>query len=776
MALHPAVSPAAQLGVLNNLSALHQDRGQYEPALAVAEEAVAFAQQRFPKTPAMHLVALNNRATCLMHLSRLAEAQTRFEEARALLRDNPSMPALRRLRLLDNLAELYARLNDAEAAQGVIDEGLAVAGRDASFGYWHGRLLRLQATLAASQGRWAEVDALHARSMPLIAAAIGERHVFVEVSTVHRCIAQVSGRLTGEACDALRQRLPALNDVVPLHRFRVHHALGLAADAAGRGAEAREHHLRALAAAQSAGTAHPLWIAHDALAQHLRRSGARALAISFGKTAVEQIEAMRRDFSRTARDSERQFVADKHAVYRRLADWLAEDGRIDEALDVLRLLKTEEFLDFVRRDGAAALAGGPALTPREAGWRAQSPKAGGDGAAAEAARIASWQALLREAADEPPAPARAARAPGRTRPPPGTLAVWLFGSATHLNLVLDSAQRRDVQRLPIDPAALARDIGRLLAQIGRRDDALPLLQSLHAALGAPIVRAAQAARAQRLVLHLDGALRYLPFAALHDGRQYLGERFAIEQRIEPLEAAAAAPGASAPTAPRAAYVRAFGVSRALAGFPALQAVSRELCGIVDGEVTGLDAADGPCERGLLPGVGWLNERFTAERLRAAADSVRTQPAARRELLHLGTHFVLRPGHIGRSWLLTGDAQRLSLDAFAAIDWRGQALITLSACETGLGGAHGADGREVDGLAALLTRRGAGAVIASLWRVEDSSTGALMRALYHGLRADPDPARALQRAQARVRTRTDGTWRHPFYWAGFMLSRPDQHAP
>lgn len=785
MALHPAVSPAAQLGVLNNLSALQQDRGRYADALAVAEEAVAFAQQRFPKHPAMHLVAMNNRATCLMHLSRLAEAELRFEEARALLRANPGLPALRRLRLLDNLAELYTRLNDADAAQGVIDEGLGVAGRDASFGYWHGRLLRLQATLASARGRWDEVDALHARSAPLIAAVVGEQHAFVEVSTVHRCIAQVRGRLAGEACEALRRRASTLDTAVPLHRFRVHHALGLQADAAGRAGEAREHHLRALAAAQSAGTAHPLWIAYDALAEHLRRSGARALAIHFGKTAVEQIEAMRRDFSRTARDSERQFVADKHAVYRRLADWLAEDGRIDEALDVLRLLKAEEFLDFVRGAGDAPAPGGPALTPREAGWRAASPAAAGDSAAAEAERVQSWQALLGSEPADGRAP-RAATAPAAARAPAGTLVAWLFAGDTHLNLVLDGPRGRTLQRRPQDPAALARDVGRLLAQIGRREDVLPLAQSLHARVAAPIAQAADAARVQRLVLHLDGALRYLPFAALHDGRRYLGERYAIEQRIAATDRSAGdAPangGADAPLAeppPREAYVRAFGVSRALAGLPALMAVPRELCSIVDGEVIGLDAADGPCERGLLPGAGWLNEAFTTERLRAVADggtAVRELAPARRELLHLGTHFVLRPGHIGRSWLLTGDAQKLSLERFAAFDWRGQALITLSACETGLGGAQGADGREVDGLAALLARRGAGAVIASLWRVEDESTGALMTALYRALRSDADPARALQQAQDQVRRRADRAWRHPFFWAAFMVSRPERLQP
>src|SRR6185436_9992271 len=100
-----------------------------------------------------------------------------------------------------------------------------------------------------------------------------------------------------------------------------------------------------------------------------------------------------------------------------------------------------------------------------------------------------------------------------------------------LNLVLDAPQGRQALRLPLARDALARDVGRVLAQIGHRADALPLLQSLHASIAAPIVEAARRSAAQRLVLQLDGVLRYLPFAALHDGQRFLGERFAIEQRV-----------------------------------------------------------------------------------------------------------------------------------------------------------------------------------------------------------------------------------------------------
>jgi CHAT domain-containing protein len=171
-------------------------------------------------------------------------------------------------------------------------------------------------------------------------------------------------------------------------------------------------------------------------------------------------------------------------------------------------------------------------------------------------------------------------------------------------------------------------------------------------------------------------------------------------------------------------------------------------------------------RGLIPGSAWLNDAFTADRLSTAA----AQSTPRRQnLLHLGTHFVLRPGHMGRSWLQLGDGQRMQLDDMARLSFTGQDLVTLSACETGMGGgAAEADGAEIDGLNALVLRRGAGAVVASLWRVEDDSTAVLMVAMYRALQRGASPAEALRGAQAVVRSTAAGRYGHPFYWAGFYL--------
>ncbi len=60
------------------------------------------------------------------------------------------------------------------------------------------------------------------------------------------------------------------------------------------------------------------------------------------------------------------------------------------------------------------------------------------------------------------------------------------------------------------------------------------------------------------------------------------------------------------------------------------------------------------------------------------------------------------------------------------------------------------------------------MLATLWQVNDRSTLELMRSFYGHLGDDGgDRARALARAQREMRA-TDGRFRHPYYWAPFVL--------
>jgi hypothetical protein len=96
------------------------------------------------------------------------------------------------------------------------------------------------------------------------------------------------------------------------------------------------------------------------------------------------------------------------------------------------------------------------------------------------------------------------------------------------------------------------------------------------------------------------------------------------------------------------------------------------------------------------------------------------------VIHIASHFRFQPGDDAKSFLLLGDGGHLTLAELKtwANLFGGVQLLTLSACNTGVG-----DGAEVEGFGALAQIQGAKAVVASLWPVADASTSRLMQEFY-----------------------------------------------
>lgn len=93
------------------------------------------------------------------------------------------------------------------------------------------------------------------------------------------------------------------------------------------------------------------------------------------------------------------------------------------------------------------------------------------------------------------------------------------------------------------------------------------------------------------------------------------------------------------------------------------------------------------------------------------------------------------------------------------------LVVLSACQTGLGKEIRGEG--LVGLVRGFLYAGASRVIASLWNVDDKATAELMKRFYRGLIVERlSPAAALRKAQLSMLA--DSRWDAPFYWAGFTL--------
>ena len=147
-------------------------------------------------------------------------------------------------------------------------------------------------------------------------------------------------------------------------------------------------------------------------------------------------------------------------------------------------------------------------------------------------------------------------------------------------------------------------------------------------------------------------------------------------------------------------------------------------------------------------------------------------------MHLATHGFFAPASAGelnpglRSGLVFAGANQqrakgiLTALEIAALPLDAAELVTLSACQTGLGVSAGGEG--LLGMQRAFQVSGARSTLASLWGVDDAATRRLMESFYRNLwKAKLPRLEALRKAQRSLR-RSDNH-AQPYYWAAFQLS-------
>ncbi|RZM75606.1 CHAT domain-containing protein [Leptolyngbya iicbica] len=347
--------------------------------------------------------------------------------------------------------------------------------------------------------------------------------------------------------------------------------------------------------------------------------------------------------------------------------------------------------------------------------------------------------------------------------------VYIVPESDGLELVLASPDAAAVQyRLEVPRSRFEAEVDNLQRQILRpnSDRYLAPAQQLYQWLIAPMEADLGDRRIDTLVFCVGERVRSLPLAALHDGQQFLAEKYDLGlipalTLTDPQFRAL-----------RQVDVLAMGASEfnRLADLPA---VSVELSTVADE---------------LWPGVIHLNADFTKQVLQ------RELAQAQYEIVHLATHAEFQEGAADQSFIQLWQDEQLNLLELRDLDWQTLPveLLVLSACQTALGNPQA----EL-GFAGLAYQTGVRSALASLWSVSDVGTLALMREFYGQLAQAQGETKAAvlgstQRAmihgevtltetqlvnssgqaialplslQAQV---ADIDLSHPFYWSAFVL--------
>ncbi|WP_293239918.1 MULTISPECIES: CHAT domain-containing protein [unclassified Microcoleus] len=288
---------------------------------------------------------------------------------------------------------------------------------------------------------------------------------------------------------------------------------------------------------------------------------------------------------------------------------------------------------------------------------------------------------------------------------------------------------------------------------------LPSAQQLYKWAIAPLEKDLERLGIKTLLLSVDPGLRSVPFAALHDGKGFLIQKYNFS--LIPSFSATNTNYKSV----NSTRVLAMGRSEFVDKKP-LPSVPLELQMI----------------SGQLQGPFFLNSAFTLDTLNSE------HAKGEFRIVHLATHAEFQPGKASNSYIQLWNS-KLRLNDMGSLNWRNPQvdLLVLSACTTALG-----DRESELGFGGLAVKSGAASALGSLWYVDDGGTLGLMSEFYYQLRGGTTKAETLQLAQQAMIARQVGIknqqlvttggklnlpanikqrnqdFSHPYYWSSFTL--------
>lgn len=706
---------AAAVICRNNIGVTLARQGHLREALKILSQPLAHEPVALPLDARTH----TEKIECLLVLNRFEEARRACLDSRRELLKVEAYLAAARVTL--HLATAEAHLNNLGAARDALEEAEALFDRAGAAGLVMLTRLR-QAQVALLQGD-RETALVRAQACAEFFRTERQMHNYAEATLVQaRALAdagdlRMARRLAVEAVRIARELgLMAL-------RFDSHSVLGQIAEAEGRPRRAMLHY------AAAAG-----------VVQRVQRELTIALRPSFMLDKLRPLRALFRlhvqhDELAQAFDVIEQARA--QAVFDYLSNrehlrWSRADAYSRQLVETLTQLRESHYDLYTRVHDNFTGA-----TP--------------DALAQLRAQLADVEQRMRSITEQLYLNAPAAATPAVIVPPDlaaiqrnlsaDQLLIAYYDDGARLHALSLDRACLDHHPLDIDRGQLAalneqlqRNIVRALsASDPQTTDHLRMfaertLERLHRSLIRPLQDRLIGRR--RLYIVPYGMLHSMPFNLLYDGAHHFIEMFEI---------------VVLPTAGLLAWP----APRAPAGAMALVYDRQERLPSVYAEVDALT-------------------RMFDTRCYAGGEATRSRLYdAPRQILHIAAHGEHRPDDPDFSYIELGDGQ-LFIDDLLQLDL-GYELVTLSACETGR--MRVAPHDEVMGLNCAFLYAGAGAVLASLWRVDDSDTAVLMEHFYRSLCQGASKARAIQEAQQSFLR--DVPSPHPARWGAFQLiGNPD----
>jgi CHAT domain-containing protein/Tfp pilus assembly protein PilF len=784
-----------------NLALAYMELGKYERAFEYNRKSLEIDRRNKDKYG--ERTVLNNIGVAYLRLGSLSKAEEYIQQSAEI---NRQLKDRRRIAIaVSNLGTVYTRLKQYEKAIAHFEEALPLLKEFKNYrflvttNYYYG-------TVRRERGELDKAVALHKEAIEIARAAHTPKF---------EARAQIELGL-----DFLAQ------NKIELAAVNFQEALIIA-----REVKAREEESAAL----------------DGLMQSHRRLGQKTLAIFYGKQSINLLQAIRSEIVKFDKDIQSNYVKDNEQTYRQLAETLISEGRLPEAQQVLAMLKEEELSGFVRRDvkeienlskradlranekaalekynqiSSKVTSLGAELTALEDKKRmlaagkifAEQARLDELNAQIKIANTAFRLFLEKELAAELKESAKAEIAADRALQ--GKLQQWGKGvvalativGADRYRVILTTAKTQTDGKTEITAADLnAKIFAFREALLNPTIDPKPLGKELYDILIKPIEKDLDAAGAKTLLWSLDGTLRYIPMAALWDGKQYLLQKYqnviltsttrqSLQAEVDKDWRVLGAGVTKASEITDANTAQKF-------SFDELKSVAKELAAIIgDGGKS--------AKNNFTPGVGLLDNAFTEDALKEELKPTATN-RRKYNVVHFATHF-----HLGSdtadSFLLLGNNKALTLADVAdspEINLTDVELVTLSACNTGFNALNNSkiltenNGKEVDSLASFIETRGAKSVVATLWSVADESTALLMGEFYRLRKNNTDLSKAetLRRAQLEMldgkytpeqiaeRNRSEAVrfgasaknmpkfikdenapFAHPFYWSPFVL--------